>query len=146
MSVVHLDDLDAIRRPTPALDRAWVIGLSLIALGGFTSGFVQQVIGPIGAQPPAEATVSPVPVAAALPPPQAPPPSVKPAMQVATSPPEPAPPPRLEVPDPVTPGPAEPTAAALEASSPEAAPAPAAEPAAPVPTEPPTDAEEPPAA
>jgi hypothetical protein len=146
MSMARPDDLDAIRRPTPALDRAWVIGFALIALGGFASGFVQQVIGPIRAQPTAEAAVSPVPVAAALPPAQAPPPSVKPAMQVATSPAEP-PPPRLDVPDPVTPGPAAPTAvSAVEAPGLEAAPAPAAEPPAPVPAEPPTDAAEPPAA
>ena len=148
MSVLHLEDLDAIRRPTPKLDRAWVIGLSLIALGGFASGFIQQTIGPLGVQPPAEAA-PPIPVAATQPAAQAPPPSVKPAMQVAAAPPEPTPPVKLEVPEPLVAAP-EPATAAVAAAveaAPAATPAPAAsEPVPPVPAEPAADLEEPPAA
>lgn len=152
MSVLDLDDLDAIRRPTPTLDRAWVIGFALIALGGFASGFIQQAIGPFGIQPPAD-VVAPVPVAVTQPPAQAPRPSVKPAMQVAVSAPEPEPPVKLDVPEPlvITPEPAAPAVAAtVEAAAAPSAESPAAEPlaepVAPVPAEPAAELEEPPAA
>jgi hypothetical protein len=138
MSVLHLDDPDAIRRPTPKLDRAWVIGLSLTALGGFASGFIQQTIGPLGMQAPVEAA-PPTPVADIQPPPQAPPPAVKPAMQVAAAEPEA---PKLQVPDPVAAVVPDPVAATPPV---DAAPAPAAsEPVAPVPTEAAAEVEEPP--
>jgi len=146
MSVLHLDDVDAIRQPTPKLDRAWAIGFALIALSGFASGFIQQTIGPLGAQPPADA-VPPASVADTQPPPQTLPPSVKPAMQVATSAPEPAPPMKLDVPEPVviTPEPATPdVAATVEAAAAPTAEPPAAVPVAPVPAEPAPELEEPP--
>ena len=150
MSVLHLDDPDAIRQPTPKLDRAWMIGLSLIALGGFTSGFIQQTIGPLGMQAPVEADAAPpIPVAATQPAAQAPAPSTEPAMQVAAAPPEPTPPVVLEVPEPVVaaPEPATPTVAATaEAATAPTAEPPAFEPVAPVTAEPAADLEEPPAA
>ncbi|MGH6966227.1 MAG: hypothetical protein ACREE0_17220, partial [Phenylobacterium sp.] len=99
MSVLHLDDPDAIRQPTPKLDRAWMIGFSLIALGGFASGFIQQTFGPLGMQQTPVEAAPPAPVADIQPPPQAPAPSTKPAMQVAAAPPEPSEPVKLEVPD-----------------------------------------------
>jgi len=144
MSVLDLDDVDAIRRPTPALDRAWVIVFSLIALGGFASGFMQQVIGPLRPEPPVEAP-PPMPAAAIQPPAQAPAPVVKPAMQVVAAEPAPAEPPKLDIPGPPSPS-AESAAPAL-ATTEQSAPAiaPADEPVTPTPDNPPEDVEEPPA-
>jgi len=102
MSVLDFDDVDAIRKPTPQLDRRWLIGLALIAAVGFASGFLNQLYGQLSLQPPAEeaipavAAVRPLPIA----------PIVQPAMQVAT-------------PDPVAapPQPAAPAIAAVDAAS-----------------------------
>jgi hypothetical protein len=148
MSVLHLDDLDAIRRPTPKLDRAWAIGLGLLALGGFASGVIQQAFGPLGVQPAPVESAAPVAVAATQPAAQAPPPSVKPTMQVAAAPPQAAEPVKLEVPEPLpaAPEPAAPTVApTVEAVAAPSAEAPAVEPVAPAPAEP-ADSAEPPVA
>lgn len=117
MSVLDLDNVDAIRKPTPQLDRTWLIGLALIAAVGFASGFLNQLYGQLNLQPPAEeaapaiAAVRPLPLD----------PIVQPAMQVATTV-EPAAvaPPKLDVPDPVAapPQPAAPAnAVAVDAAS-----------------------------
>jgi len=113
MSVLDHDDVDAIRRPTPALDRAWVAAFSLIALGGFASGFLQQVAGPLRLQTPVEAP-PPMPAPAIQPSAQPPPPAVKPAMQVVAADRAPAEPPKLDIP---APAPLTPEPAALAAPS-----------------------------
>ena len=115
MSVLDFDDVDAIRKPTPQLDRRWLIGLALIAAVGFASGFLNQLYGQLNLQPPAEeaapavAAVRPLPIA----------PIVQPAMQVATVEPAPVTPPKLDVPDPApaAPQPAAPAVAAVDAAS-----------------------------
>jgi hypothetical protein len=139
MTAHGLTDVDAIRPPTPRLDRAWLVGLALIAVGSFASGFIERAIGPLTLQPQVE---QPVPAIAAAPPP---PPVVQPSMQVAAAEPARKPAPKLEPPGPVVVAPAPPVVAATI----EAAPAPALvvpDPAAAPPAEPVAEAEEPPAA
>ena len=139
MSVLDLNDVDAIRKPTPQLDRTWLVGLALIAAVGFASGFVNQLYGQLNLEPPAEesapavAAVRPLPIS----------PIVQPAMQVATVEPAPVTPPKLDIPDPVAapPQPAEPAVAAVEAAS-----ATANEPPAQPLPEPAPELEEPPSA
>ena len=139
MSVLDFDDVDAIRKPTPQLDRRWLIGLGLIAAVGFASGFLNQLYGQLSLQPsaeeavPAVAAVRPLPIA----------PIIQPAMQVATPEPAAVTPPKLDVPDPAAapPQPAAPAVAAVDAASATAA-EPPAEPLPP----PAPELEEPPSA
>lgn len=139
MSVLDLNDVDAIRRPTPQLDRAWLIAMALIAAVGFASGFLNQLYGQLNLEPPpqeaapAVAAVQPLPLS----------PIVQPAMQVATPEPAAVTPPKLDVPDPVAapPQPAAPAAAAIDAAS-----ATANEPPAQTLAEPVPELEEPPSA
>jgi hypothetical protein len=140
MSVLDLNDADAIRKPTPQLDRVWLIGLVLIAGLGFASGFINQLFGQLELQPPAQeadpavAAVRPLPIA----------PIVQPALQVAPVQPAPVAPPKLDVPDPVA---APPQAAAPDVAAAAAtASAPAGEPTAATPAEPVPEPEEPPSA
>ena len=136
MSVLDLNDVDAIRKPTPQLDRAWLIGLALIAAVGFASGFINQLFGQLSLQPPAQeaapavAAVQPLPLS----------PIIQPAMQVATVEPAPVTPPKLDVPDPVA-APPQPAVAAVDAAS-----ATANEPPAEPLPEPAPELEEPPSA
>ena len=131
----RMQDVDAIRPPSPRLTRAAVIALALLAGGSFASGFLRQVVGPLIPAPPAEEAQAGAPLAQPLPIA----PVIQPALQVATVEPAPAPapaPPKLEVPDPAPPA----TEEAVVAAPVDAATTASAEPApaeAPPPDEPP---------
>ena len=148
MTALGLTDVDAIRPPTPRLDRAWLAGLALIAVGSFASGFVEKTVGPLSLEPQVEQAA---PAVVAAPPPA---PAVQPAMQVVAAEPAGKTPPKLELPEPAVVAPAPVEAAAIEAATVDAAPTPATapefdaapDPATAPPAEPAAEPEEPPAA
>jgi len=132
-----MQDVDAIRPPSPRLTRAAVIALALVAGGSFTSAFLRQVVGPLNLQPPpAEEAPGGAPLAKALPIA----PVIQPALQVANAEPAPVaprPPPKLEVPDPVAPPATEDAVVAAPVDAATTAPAEPAPAEAPIPDEPP---------
>ena len=142
MTALGLTDVDAIRPPTPRLDRAWLGGLALIAVGSFASGFIEKAIGPLDLEPQVE-QVGPAVVVAAPPAPV-----VQPSMQVAATEPAPKPPPKPQaVPEPMVIDPPAPVVAATVEPAPVTAPELVApDPAAALPDEPVAAPEEPPAA